>query len=457
MWTGGGRIFLIDKSTCQNKRKVERSDNMFKTTMNKLMLGFYLALFLLCINVNYVYAKNKVTQTLDLTNHQTENKLEEEGWSWDNETKILTLEDTTFEMTDTDSVNPCIKFLKSDNITVIFEGVNNLTADKESVFYGTGEKGGTLTFKSINNGKLNLNIKTYYTTNGGNNGDTIHYPYNLNIESGTINSNGGFIVDGVVTISGGNLNIDASNFTKSKGIYALRQVNITGGNVDIKSNGSAIMVTGISGESDYPDGVIISGGNINLTAIDERNPSIHAGYSQHKNIIIDGGNITLNSDFGIYTADGIISVNNVDSFNADNVRLDVFKIGNKEENKINIKDADYSEVDEAIAKANALNKDDYEDFSAVIAAINAVVKDKSVLEQSEVDAMAFNINNAIANLILKSEPQPQEPEKSDTPAIDNVDNPDTYDGILKYIIYLTLSAVGIGSSLFLYKKESINY
>ena len=86
-----------------------------------------------------------------------------------------------------------------------------------------------------------------------------------------------------------------------------------------------------------------------------------------------------------------------------------------------------------------------------------MVKDKSVLEQSEVDAMAYNINNAIANLILKSEPQPQEPEKSDTPAIDNVDNPDTYDSIFNYIIYLTLSVVGIGSSLVLYKKESVNY
>ena len=65
------------------------------------------------------------------------------------------------------------------------------------------------------------------------------------------------------------------------------------------------------------------------------------------------------------------------------------------------KDADYTKVDEAIAKANALNKDDYKDFSAVEAAINAVVRDKSIMEQSEVDKMAKAIEDAIAALVKK--------------------------------------------------------
>ena len=37
------------------------------------------------------------------------------------------------------------------------------------------------------------------------------------------------------------------------------------------------------------------------------------------------------------------------------------------------RDADYTKVDAAIAKANALKKDEYKDFSAVEAAVNAVV------------------------------------------------------------------------------------
>ena len=65
------------------------------------------------------------------------------------------------------------------------------------------------------------------------------------------------------------------------------------------------------------------------------------------------------------------------------------------------KDADYTKVDEAIAKANALNKDNYKDFSAVETAVNAVVRDKNITEQSEVDAMAKAIEDAIAALQYK--------------------------------------------------------
>ena len=65
------------------------------------------------------------------------------------------------------------------------------------------------------------------------------------------------------------------------------------------------------------------------------------------------------------------------------------------------KDADYTKVDEAIAKANALNKDEYKDFTAVEAAVNAVVRDKNITEQSEVDAMAKAIEDAIAALQYK--------------------------------------------------------
>jgi hypothetical protein len=65
------------------------------------------------------------------------------------------------------------------------------------------------------------------------------------------------------------------------------------------------------------------------------------------------------------------------------------------------KDADYTKVDAAIAKANALNKDNYKDFSGVETAVNAVVRDKNITEQSEVDAMAKAIEDAIAALQYK--------------------------------------------------------
>ncbi|WP_302412963.1 hypothetical protein [uncultured Gemmiger sp.] len=63
--------------------------------------------------------------------------------------------------------------------------------------------------------------------------------------------------------------------------------------------------------------------------------------------------------------------------------------------------ADYTKVDEAIAKANALKKDEYKDFSGVEAAVNAVDRDKNITEQSEVNAMAKAIEDAIAALQYK--------------------------------------------------------
>ena len=65
------------------------------------------------------------------------------------------------------------------------------------------------------------------------------------------------------------------------------------------------------------------------------------------------------------------------------------------------KPADYTAVDAAIAKANALNENDYIDFSAVKAALEAVVRGKNITEQFEVDAMAKAIEDAIAALVKK--------------------------------------------------------
>ena len=69
-----------------------------------------------------------------------------------------------------------------------------------------------------------------------------------------------------------------------------------------------------------------------------------------------------------------------------------------------LKPADYSAVDAAIEKANALNENDYVDFSAVKAALDAVVRGKNITEQAEVDAMAEAIEDAIAALVQKSYP-----------------------------------------------------
>ena len=61
--------------------------------------------------------------------------------------------------------------------------------------------------------------------------------------------------------------------------------------------------------------------------------------------------------------------------------------------------ADYSEVDKAIAKAQALTKSDFADFTAVDNAIAAVVRGKTVAEQATVNGYAKAINDAINALV----------------------------------------------------------
>ncbi len=65
--------------------------------------------------------------------------------------------------------------------------------------------------------------------------------------------------------------------------------------------------------------------------------------------------------------------------------------------------ADYTALDEAYAKAEeaATHKDDYFDFSAVEAAMKAVDRNVSIINQSEVDKMTDNINEALNNLKYK--------------------------------------------------------
>ena len=123
------------------------------------------------------------------------------------------------------------------------------------------------------------------------------------------------------------------------------------------------------------------------------------------------------------------------------------------------KPADYSKVDEAIAKAESLNKDDYKDFSKVEAAIGQVVRDKNITEQKAVDAMAKAIEDAISALEKKEDPADPGTggtDQKDKPAESGKSNvPSTGDGYNAFI-WLIISAVlgtGLSVSAFSRKKK----
>lgn len=156
------------------------------------------------------------------------------------------------------------------------------------------------------------------------------------------------------------------------------------------------------------------GGNVNIsnsfiyggqiTVADEHNGTVSKGLfinpSQY-------GSVTLNNDF--YSVDennedftdknssGMASKTK-EELNIDASTISSDFIPGKDHPILKSAPADYTEVDAAIAKANALNKEDYKDFSAVTKAIDAVVRGKTVVDQTDVDAMAKAITDAIGAL-----------------------------------------------------------
>ena len=111
---------------------------------------------------------------------------------------------------------------------------------------------------------------------------------------------------------------------------------------------------------------------------------------------------------GTYTVE--VSADNCEVFNL-NITITADTATHTQTIAMTYLPADYTKVDEAIAKANALNKDNYKDFSAVEAAVKAVVRGKNIMEQSEVDKMAKAIEDAIA--ALEKKPASIKPGTSD--------------------------------------------
>ena len=121
---------------------------------------------------------------------------------------------------------------------------------------------------------------------------------------------------------------------------------------------------------------------------------------------------------GTYTVE--VSADNCEVFNL-NITITADTATHTQTIAMTYLPADYTKVDGAIDKANALNKDNYKDFSAVEAAVKAVVRGKNIMEQSEVDKMAKAIEDAIA--ALEKKPASTKPGTSDkSPLTGNTSN-----------------------------------
>lgn len=125
--------------------------------------------------------------------------------------------------------------------------------------------------------------------------------------------------------------------------------------------------------------------------------------------------------------------------------------------------ANYTEVDALIAEAEALVETDYteESWAALQEALDAVVRDKTSLEQATVDGYAMAIEDAIAGLdaaITVGEPDDSEGvlgDSTDTPSEEVPEVPQTFDSLGLYIGAGALSIGAIvGAVIYLKRKNA---
>ena len=152
---------------------------------------------------------------------------------------------------------------------------------------------------------------------------------------------------------------------------------------------------------------VLNGSSNVWTKRDNDTPACGAEPADYSNVYEVLGNIP--ADLSIYTDESVANlysaVEALRGYRDLAQQSDVDKMTNDINDAVEAlvyKSADYTELDKAEKAAKALNKDDYEDFSEVEKALAAIDRTKNITEQADVDAMAKAINDAVANLVKKA-------------------------------------------------------
>ena len=161
---------------------------------------------------------------------------------------------------------------------------------------------------------------------------------------------------------------------------------------------------------------VLNGSSNVWTKRDNDTPACGAEPADYSNVYEVLGNIP--ADLSIYTDESVANlysaVEALRGYRDLAQQSDVDKMTNDINDAVEAlvyKSADYTELDKAEKAAKALNKDDYEDFSEVERALAAIDRTKNITEQADVDAMVKAINDAVANLVKKT-PASSQPDSS---------------------------------------------
>ena len=342
--------------------------------------------------INVFAANQQRTTTLDLTvaGFQNDQKNEDEGWSWDAATSTLTLDNVDFST----AKKSCV-IVDGEKVTnIVFSGDNKMTSGTTVI----SKKGSAKDTGVVLSGKTKDSVLNLEETG---NLPVMDQP-NVTFESGTVNAKGGAVITLYsIKVMEAAVNIDTTMADPedgwNDGLYANGSIEIYGGEVNVKAGRIGLFVVGI-GAPEPKTGLIIKDGKVDINA---KLADIYLGTDNIKNGLISGGDITLGGDIGIFLNDCEKCEIKGGTFHTDECEKP-FAVHRDSSAVFEYAKADYTELDKAEEAAKALNKDNYVDFTAVEKALEAIDRTKNLTQQSDVDKMAKDINDAVEALVYKS-------------------------------------------------------
>ena len=342
--------------------------------------------------INVFAANQQRTTTLDLTTSEFQNdqKNEDEGWSWDADTLTLTLDNVDFST----AKKSCV-IVDGEKVTnIVFSGDNKMTSGTTVI----SRKGSAKDTGVVLSGKTKDSVLNLEETG---NSPSMDQP-NITFESGTVDIQGGAAITlYTIKVMEAAVNIDTTMADPedgwNDGLYANGSIEIYGGEVNVKAGRIGLFVVGI-GAPEPKTGLIIEDGKLDING---KLADIYVGSGNTKNAVISGGDITLGGNIGIFLYDCEKCEIKGGTFHTDECEKP-FAVHRDSSAVFEYAKADYTELDKAEETAKALNKDNYVDFTAVEKALEAIDRTKNLTQQSDVDKMAKDINDAVAALVYKS-------------------------------------------------------
>jgi len=342
--------------------------------------------------INVFAANQQRTTTLDLTvaGFQNDQKNEDEGWSWDADTLTLTLDNVDFST----AKKSCV-IVDGEKVTnIVFSGDNKMTSGTTVI----SRKGSAKDTGVVLSGKTKDSVLNLEETG---NSPSMDQP-NITFESGTVDIQGGAAITlYTIKVMEAAVNIDTTMADPedgwNDGLYANGSIEIYGGEVNVNAGRIGLFVVGI-GAPEPKTGLIIEDGKLDING---KLADIYVGSGNTKNAVISGGDITLGGNIGIFLYDCEKCEIKGGTFHTDECEKP-FAVHRDSSAVFEYAKADYTELDKAEETAKALNKDNYVDFTAVEKALEAIDRTKNLTQQSDVDKMAKDINDAVAALVYKS-------------------------------------------------------